>query len=77
MEKKKKPIIWVEDEFELLKILHLFIEMICDHEGHRVQLALLMQLASITSNRPSALLGVCYNDVKITLLPDSQGGKFL
>lgn len=35
-----------------------------------------MQLAGITGNWPSAVLGVCYNDVKITLLPDPQGGKF-
>lgn len=76
MEKKKKPIMRAEDEFELLKTLHLSVEMIFDHERHRVQLALLMQLAGITGNRPSALLGVRYNDVKITLLPDPQGGKF-
>lgn len=76
IEKKKKPIMRAEDEFELLKTLHLLVEMIFDHERHRVQLALLMQLASITGNRPSALLGVCYSDIKITLLPDPQGDKF-
>ncbi|MCJ1343078.1 hypothetical protein MMC31_001269 [Peltigera leucophlebia] len=76
MEKKKKPIMRVEDEFELLKTLHLSVEMIFDHERHRVQLALLMQLAGITGNRPGALLGVRYSDVKITLLPDPQGGDF-
>lgn len=66
----------VEDEFKLLKTLHFFVEMIFDHERHRVQLALLMQLADITGNQPSAFLGVCYNNVKITLLPDLQRGKF-
>lgn len=35
-----------------------------------------MQLAGITGNWLSALLGICYNDVKITLLSDPQGGKF-
>lgn len=76
MKKKKKPIIQVEDKFELLKILYLSIEIICDHGQHRVLLALLMQLAGITSNWLSALLGIRYNDVKITLLSDPQGGKF-
>ena len=76
IEKKKKPIMRAEDGFELLKTLHLSVEMIFDHERHRVQLALLMQLAGITGNRPGALLGVCYSDVKITLLPDPQGGEF-
>lgn len=41
------------DEFELLKTLHLPVEMIFDHEQHRMQLALLMQLAGITGNRCS------------------------
>ena len=64
-----------EDEFELLKTLFLSVEIVFDHERHRVQLALIMQLAGITGNRPAALLGVCYKDVKITLLPDPKGGE--
>lgn len=59
MEKKTKPIMWAEDEFKLLKTLHLSIEMVFDHERHHVQMALLIQLASIPDNRPGALLGVC------------------
>lgn len=66
---------WAEDEFELLKTLFLSVEIVFDHERHRVQLALIMQLAGITGNRPAALLGVCYKDIKITLLPDSNGGE--
>ena len=76
MEKKKKLMMRAEDKFELLKTLHLFVKMIFDYKRHCVQLALLMQLASITGNRPSALLGVRYNNIKITLLPDPQGEKF-
>ena len=34
-----------------------------------------MQLAGITGNRPSTLLGVCYNNIKIILLLDSQRQK--
>ena len=73
MEKKTKPIMWAEDEFKLLKTLHLSVEMIFDHERHRVQMALLMQLAN---NRPGLLLGVCCSDVQIILLPVPQGGEF-
>lgn len=65
-----------EDKFELLKTLHLSVKIVFDHKHHRVQLALLMQLAGITGNRLGALLGVCYSNVKITLLPDPQGDKF-
>lgn len=64
-----------EDEFELLKTLFLSVEITFDHERHRVQLALIIQLAGIKGNRPAALLGVCYKDVKITLLPDPKGGE--
>ncbi len=73
MEKKTKPIMWVEDEFKLLKTLYLSVEMIFDHKRHRVQMALLMQLAN---NRPGLLLGICCSDVKIILLPVPQGEEF-
>ena len=73
-EKRKKPIMRAEDEFELLKTLYLDTEIDFDHERHRPQLALIMQLAGITSNRPSALLALCYGHIKITLLRDPEGG---
>lgn len=50
MDKKKKPILRAEDEIELLKTMNLSVEMILDHERHRVQLVSLMQLAGITGN---------------------------
>lgn len=70
--KKKKLIMRVENEFELLKMLYLFIEMNFNHERHRVQLILIMQLTEITSNWFVALLAICYEHVKITLLSNSQ-----
>lgn len=76
MEKKKKPIVQAKDEFELLKILHLPVKMIFDHEQYCVQLALLMQLVVITGNWLRALLGIRYNNIKITLLLDLQRRKF-
>lgn len=73
--KKKKPVLHAEDEFELLKTLYTSTETTFPHERYRVQLALDMQLAGITGNRPSALLAVRYRHIKVTLLPDPEGGK--
>ena len=64
-----------KDEFELLKTLFLSVKVTFNHERYRVQLALIMQLAGITGSRPSTLLGICYGDIKITLLPDPKGGE--
>jgi len=74
-EKKKKPIMRAEDEFELLKTLYLSFEMTFNHERHRVQLTLIMQLAGITGNRPAALLTIYYRHIKVTLLPDPHKGE--
>jgi len=74
-EKKKKSIMRAEDEFELLKTLYLSTEMNFNHERHRVQLASIMHLAGITGNRPAAFLAVCYEHVKVTLLPDPRGER--
>lgn len=65
-----------KDKFDLLKILHLSVKMIFDHKRYRKQLVLLIKLANIISNWPSTFLCVCYNNVKIILLPDPQDGKF-
>ncbi|KAL8626100.1 hypothetical protein Q9189_008220 [Teloschistes chrysophthalmus] len=74
-EKKKKPVLHAEDEFELLKTLYTSTEMTFPHERYRVQLALVMQLAGITGNRPSALLSVRYQHIRVTLLEDPGGGE--
>lgn len=73
--KNKKPALRAEDEFELLKTLYTSTESIFPHERYRVQLALIMQLAGITGNRPSALLAVRYRHIKVSLLEDPDGGK--
>ncbi|KAL8626093.1 hypothetical protein Q9189_008226 [Teloschistes chrysophthalmus] len=74
-EKRKKPVLHAEDEFELLKTLYTSTETTFPHERYRVQLALIMQLAGITGNRPVALLAVRYRHIKVTLLPDPEGGE--
>ena len=74
-DKKKKPVLHTEDEFELLKTLYTSTETTFPHERYRIQLALIMQLAGITGNRPSALLAVRYQHIKVTLLEDPDGGE--
>lgn len=49
-----------KDEFELLKTLFLFSKVIFNHERHRIQLTLIMQLIGIIGNRLVALLAICY-----------------
>ena len=73
--KKKKPVLHAEDEFELLKTLYTFTETTFPHERYRVQLALVTQLSGITGNRPSALLAVRYQHTKVTLLADPKSGE--
>ena len=51
------------------------MEITFPHERYRVQLALIMELAELTGNRPSALLAVCYQHIKVALLGDSDGGE--
>ena len=75
-EKKPKPIMRAEDEFELLKTLWSSPELALDHELLRVQLALILQLAGITGNRPGALLGLRYENLKVTLLRDPAGSEW-
>lgn len=65
-----------EDEFELLKTLWTSCEMAFGHERLRVQLALILQLAGITGNRPGALLALRYENLKITLLRDPAGSEW-
>ena len=74
-EKKPKPIIRAEDEFELLNTLWSSPELTLEHERLRVQLALILQLAGITGNRPGALLSLRYEHIKITLLRDPCGSE--
>jgi Protein of unknown function (DUF3435) len=65
-----------EDEFECLKTLYTSPEMVFDMEAHRLGMALVMQLAGITGNRPQALLNLKFKHVAVALLPDPEGGKF-
>ena len=65
-----------EDEFELLKTLWSSPEMSFEHERLRVQLALIVQLAGITGNRPGALLSLRYENLRVTLLRDPAGSEW-
>ncbi|OQN95439.1 hypothetical protein B0A48_18547 [Cryoendolithus antarcticus] len=65
-EKKVEPILRAEDESELWNSLRCSMDIPLEHERLRLQLALLMQLAEITGNRPGALLSLRYENIKDT-----------
>jgi len=73
---KEKPIMRVEDEFECLKTLWSSREMVFEAEVHRLAMALLMQLAGSTGNRPKALLQLRFRHVSVALLPDPEGSEW-
>jgi len=75
-EPKEKPIMRAEDEFECLKTLYTSPEMVFDREAHRLGMALIMQLAGITGNRPEALLNLKFKHVTVALLLDPEGGEW-
>lgn len=41
---------------------------------NRVQLHLWLLLGMLTSNRPKAILGLCYRHIQVTLIRDPDGG---
>ena len=66
----------VEDAFECLKTLWSLKEMVFEAEVLRLSLALLMQLAGSTGNRPKALLQLRFRHVSVALLPDPEGSRW-
>lgn len=72
---REKMLVRVEDEFKLLHTLWTDDRMSFNHERYRIQLALIMQLAGVTGNRPAALLALCYRHVVVALLPDPKGER--
>lgn len=44
------------------------------HGRHRIELALFLQLAGLTTNRPQAILNLRYRHIQVSLLRDPQGG---
>jgi Protein of unknown function (DUF3435) len=74
-EPKAKPIMRVEDLFELLKTLYLSDDVFFTHERHRIALTLAMQIAAATANRPSAVLQLRYEDVDAVVVLDDDGPR--
>lgn len=44
------------------------------HGRHRIKLCLFLQLAGLTTNRPQAILDLCYRHIQVTLLQDPCSG---
>ena len=72
--KGKRPpgVIRIEELFELLRTLWTTDQIHFKNERERVQLALLLQLAAYSGNRPSALLELRYRDIEVALHPNEH-----
>ncbi|KAM3424156.1 hypothetical protein BST61_g11301 [Cercospora zeina] len=68
--KKPKSIARVEDAFEMLKAIWGSCDITFPHERQRAQLALIIQLAGLSGNRPDALMKLRYGDIAVSLLRD-------
>jgi integrase len=65
---------YIEDVAEFARVLLTTTETTFDCGWQRIQLLLYCQLAAITASRPSALLGLRYRDLVLTLIRNPEGG---
>lgn len=66
---------FIEDVAEFTRVLLTTTETTFDYGWQRIQVLLYCQLAAITASRPSALLGLRYRDLALTLIRDPEGGS--
>lgn len=70
----EKPCIYVEDLTEVLQTNLIITKKRYSHRRHRILLQLYLQLGGFTANQPQALLNLCYQHIRVTLLWDPEGG---
>jgi hypothetical protein len=73
-EKREKTVIYVEDLVEIEQTNLTTTKKKYSHCRHWIQVALFLQLAGFSANRPQALLDLCYRHIMVTLLRDPEGG---
>jgi hypothetical protein len=73
-EKREKTVMYVEDLVEIEQTNLTTTKKKYSHGRHRIQVALFLQLAGFSANRPQALLDLCYRHIMVTLLRDPEGG---
>ncbi|CAG8319574.1 unnamed protein product [Penicillium salamii] len=72
---RPKVTMYVEDVAEFARVVLSTTEMTFPCGWYRIQLLLFCQLAAITGNRPGALLKLRFQDLKLTLVRDPNGGR--
>lgn len=75
MARRPKKNMFIEDVVEFARVLLTTTETAFLCGWQRMQLLLFCQLAAITANRPGALLGLRYRDLRLTLIRDPEGGR--
>jgi hypothetical protein len=73
-QKREKGVIYVEDLAVIMQTNLTTTKKKYTHGRHRIQLALFLQLAGFSANRPQAVLNLCYRHIIVTLLRDPNGG---
>jgi hypothetical protein len=73
-QKREKGVIYVEDLAVIMQTNLTTTKKKYTHGRHRIQLALFLQLAGFSGNRPQAVLSLCYRHIIVTLLRDPNGG---
>ena len=66
---------FIEDVAEFARVLLTTTKTTFACGWQRLQMLLYCQLAAITASRPSALLGLRYRDLVLTLIRDPEGGR--
>ncbi|KAJ5267492.1 hypothetical protein N7478_010477 [Penicillium angulare] len=75
LKKRPKATMYVEDVAEFARVILSTTEMTFPCGWYRIQLLLFCQLAAITGSRPGALLQLRFQDLKLTLIRDPDGGR--
>ncbi|KAI2959645.1 hypothetical protein CBS147352_10781 [Aspergillus niger] len=71
---RDKPPMDVEDLAKVVETTVSTTKKKFGHGRHRIELALFLQLAGLTTNRPQAILDLRYRHIRVSLLRDPQGG---
>ncbi|EED11909.1 conserved hypothetical protein [Talaromyces stipitatus ATCC 10500] len=71
---RAKSVMYVEDLAKVVETTVVTTRKKFGHGRHRIELCLFLQLAGLTTNRPQAILDLCYRHILVTLLRDPCGG---
>ncbi|KAJ6166764.1 hypothetical protein N7470_002211 [Penicillium chermesinum] len=74
MRRRDKPAMDVEDLTKVVETTVSTTKKKFGHGRHRIELALFLQFAGLTTNRPQAILNLRHRHIQVSLLRDPQGG---